>query len=407
MSAHRECPYCRALMEPTESGDCPSCSQRVVLAVPEETLAVAVDAPHDRVAEFQRTLLACTPRLLATPVLIAANFAIYLGMIARGVHFFAPTAQSVLEWGANFGPLTMNGQWWRLATCMFLHFGLLHLLFNMWALWNLGQLVERLVGHLGFVALYAVSGIAGSLASLAWHPTVVSAGASGAVFGVAGALIGLIALHRDTIPPQVFQQLRNSMAFFVLYNVFYGLTNPAIDTAAHLGGLGAGLVCGLILSQPLSPQMATGRRWRSAAVLLLGAVALPAAGALLPPAPPDVDRAVNEFAALEERAVNAFALLAQDVNAGKLSDPEFAERLSRDVLPVWAEARALIEALPRERLEAKTQDFLTRLLEYIRQRETGWELLLAGAQEQDLEKFKQGNEALQQADVMARGLGGQ
>ena len=73
----------------------------------------------------------------------------------------------------------MNGQWWRLVTCMFVHFGILHLAFNMWVLWDLGRLVERLVGNVGFVVLYFLSGIAGSIASLVWNPTVVSAAPRG------------------------------------------------------------------------------------------------------------------------------------------------------------------------------------------------------------------------------------
>ena len=97
---------------------------------------------------------------------------------------------TVLEWGANFGPKTMDGQWWRLFTSMFLHFGIIHIGFNMWVLWNVGRLVERLVGNFGFALLYVVSGLLGSVASLAWNPTTISAGASGAVFGVVGALIG-------------------------------------------------------------------------------------------------------------------------------------------------------------------------------------------------------------------------
>ena len=121
-------------------------------------------------------------------------------MLATGVNFLAPDPQDMLNWGADFGPKTLNGQWWRTVTCMFLHFGIIHLGFNMWVLWDLGQLVERLVGNVGFLVLYFASGIAGSLASLAWQPLAISAGASGAVFGVAGALLGLIAFRHDSVP---------------------------------------------------------------------------------------------------------------------------------------------------------------------------------------------------------------
>ena len=98
----------------------------------------------------------------------------------------------MLDWGANFGPMTMNGQWWRLVTCMFLHFGIIHLAMNMWILWGLAQVVERLVGSTGFAIAYMASGIAGSIASLAWYPVGVSAGASGAVFVTAAALLRFV-----------------------------------------------------------------------------------------------------------------------------------------------------------------------------------------------------------------------
>ena len=95
-----------------------------------------------------------------------------------------------------------------MLTCAFLHFGIIHLAFNMWVLWQLGDLVERLVGNIGFLVLYIISGVGGSLASLLWNPMVISAGASGAVFGVGGALMGFILLRRDTIPAEVLKHLR-------------------------------------------------------------------------------------------------------------------------------------------------------------------------------------------------------
>ena len=170
-----------------------------------ESPATGPQARH--VYDFQRALATFTPRLIATPAIVAANVLVFATMIATGVNFFEPTVASMLDWGGNFGPLTENGQWWRLVTCLFLHYGILHLGFNMWVLRDLGRVVERLVGNVGFVALYFVSGIAASLASLTWNPVVVSAGASGAVFGVAGALLGLTAFRRT---PSLLRYSNNS-----------------------------------------------------------------------------------------------------------------------------------------------------------------------------------------------------
>ncbi|MEM6469015.1 MAG: rhomboid family intramembrane serine protease [Planctomycetota bacterium] len=222
------------------------------------------------IKNFQQALSTFTPRLIATPLLVLANILLFATMSATGAHILNPTVQTALDWGANFGPATTNGQWWRVVTCMFLHFGIIHLGFNMWVLWDLGRLVERLVGNAGFLILYFVSGVSGSLASLSWHPVVVSGGASGAVFGVVGALLGLIAFRRDTIPIPVLKHLSKSMMAFLVYNTVFGVIAPGIDMAAHIGGLIAGLACGLILSQPLTRDMVDRRKVRNAVIALAG-----------------------------------------------------------------------------------------------------------------------------------------
>jgi membrane associated rhomboid family serine protease len=175
------------LAEALRENNAEKLERHIELWVKSEMLGVAVMAakpslttptPAQRVSEFKRAPVTFTPRLIATPTIVIANVLIFAAMIAMGIDAFAPTPRSLVEWGANFGPKTMNGQWWRLVTCMFLHCGIFHLGFNMWVLWDLGRLVERLVGNVGFVVLYFVSGIAGSVASLAWNPVVVSVGAS-------------------------------------------------------------------------------------------------------------------------------------------------------------------------------------------------------------------------------------
>ncbi len=146
----------------------------------------------DNAAQHQSSgMVWLPPALTVTRTIVIANVAIFGAMVANGMPFVESDGQMMLDWGANFGPMTMNGQWWRLVTCMFLHFGIVHLAMNMWILWGLAQVVERLVGSTGFAIVYMASGIAGSIASLAWYPVAVSAGASGAVFGTAGALLGI------------------------------------------------------------------------------------------------------------------------------------------------------------------------------------------------------------------------
>ena len=138
----------------------------------------------------------------ATIVLIVLNVLVFLMMVLQGVSIFSPTADSVLRWGADYGPLTLHGQWWRMVVSTFLHFGLIHLLFNMFVLFSIGLFLESLAGRVPFVVLYLVCGLGGSAASLAWHPSIVSAGASGAIFGLYGALLGFLVRHRGSIPAE-------------------------------------------------------------------------------------------------------------------------------------------------------------------------------------------------------------
>jgi rhomboid protease GluP len=319
-----------------------------------------------------------------------------------GIDAFAPTPRSLVEWGANFGPKTMNGQWWRLVTCMFLHSGALHLGFNMWVLWDLGRLVERLVGNAGFVVLYFVSGIAGSLASLAWNPVVVSVGASGAVFGVAGALLGVLSFHHNTVPVVVLKQLRNSMVLFLIYNLFYGATTSGIDMAAHIGGLTAGFACGLILRQPISVDMLARRRLRNAAVGIAAAIALPVAAATLPSAPPDFGSEMQHLAEMEKRALDTNNELVRQSQRGEIRDADFAEALERDVLPPWIESRKRIERL----IDAPGADrvHLTRLLSYMVAREESWRLRVECLRKLDVSKLKRANDLSAAADRMVKEL---
>jgi len=188
-------------------------------------------------------------RAVVTPVLVLSCVAIYAAMVATGVSAFNPAPPMVLAWGASFGPsVVYDHQAWRLFTCMFLHFGLVHLLMNMYCLATAGPLVERFFGHLGFAALYVLSGLGGSIASLWVHPTYIGAGASGAIFGIFGGLLGYLAVRHREVPLALLKPMRNGAVAFIGYNMLFGLGIPGIDMAAHLGGLVSGFFCGLLLT---------------------------------------------------------------------------------------------------------------------------------------------------------------
>ncbi len=200
---------------------------------------------------FYELLVHATPRFFVTPALIAANVAYFAIAVAYGVSPIQPDGQDLQNLGALYGPLVFEGEWWRILTATFVHIGFLHLFVNMWCLWNLGNAAERMFGNFTFLVIYLLSGVGGCLASLAWHPSVLSAGASGAVFGIAGALVSMLYFGHIQVPQQVVRNLLSSLAFFLGFNLLLGSVVMRIDNAGHIGGLLVGLGLGAVLHRPL------------------------------------------------------------------------------------------------------------------------------------------------------------
>jgi membrane associated rhomboid family serine protease/Flp pilus assembly protein TadD len=188
-----------------------------------------------------------------TQVILGANVMVFIAMVLASGPSFDFSGQVMVHFGANFGPLTLSGQWWRLLTYMFLHGGLMHIAFNMWCLWDLGTLCESLYGRWTFAAIYLITGIAGGLASVGWNPGVLTVGASGAIFGLAGALISSFYLGEFSAPRVAIQGTLRSLLFFVGFNVLFGSMMSGIDNACHAGGLVSGLILGALVAR-VAPQ---------------------------------------------------------------------------------------------------------------------------------------------------------
>ncbi|MBC7852541.1 MAG: rhomboid family intramembrane serine protease [Pirellulaceae bacterium] len=356
-------------------------------------------APLRRVADFQRLLFELTPRIFVTPVLIGVNVIVFVLMTVFGVSPFSPAMADLLRWGADFGPLTLDGEWWRLLTSMFLHIGIIHIGLNMWVLYAAGPLVERMLGNSGFLLMYLVAGLCGGLASLAWNPVIVSAGASGGIFGIYGCLLGMVVRGRGSIPPEILTQLRSSGLGFLFYNLIFGMMMPNIDMAAHLGGLAGGFLCGLILSQPYTASTRAGRLPRN--LLLAGLGTCLVAGGFMGVSTwhsglVRVQRELTQFGEVEEKSIEAFNAAVRKSQRKELSGQEFADLLERDVLPEWRAARERLSAV--QRVPASHQRRVELTLEYMLRWQEAWELFAQEYREDSPDKMRKAMERQQLAE---------
>jgi rhomboid protease GluP len=183
-----------------------------------------------------------------TQIIFGINVAVFLGMVLSSSAAMDFPGGTLVHWGANVGALTFSGEWWRLLTNIFEHGGLLHIAFNMWCLWNLGALCESLYGPWTFSAIYLICGLGASLASAGAHPYIPSVGASGAIFGLAGALIAAFKLGEFSVPRSALSGTLRSLGAFVVYNLIFGAVIPGIDNMAHIGGLVTGLIVGALIA---------------------------------------------------------------------------------------------------------------------------------------------------------------
>ncbi|RYD58415.1 MAG: rhomboid family intramembrane serine protease [Sphingobacteriales bacterium] len=178
-----------------------------------------------------------------TASIIAINVLLFAIMVLMGADVLQPASGMMIDWGANFGLRTLDGEWWRLFTSCFLHFGVVHLLMNMYALVYAGLILEPQLGSKRVAVAYLLTGVVASLTSVWWHSWVVAAGASGAVFGLYGVVLALVT--SGYMGQKLRKPMLMSIGFFVLYNLASGM-NDGIDSAAHIGGLLSGIVIGYL-----------------------------------------------------------------------------------------------------------------------------------------------------------------
>lgn len=201
-----------------------------------------------------------------TALLITINCALFAWQVLSGVSATDPSVPDLIKWGADFAPLTLTSENWRLLSSMFLHIGFVHLLLNMWALYLFGVYAEFYYGRFWYVVIYLLAGIAGNLASnytglhqaLQFSNTAilqassmgnslvpsVSAGASGAIMGLGGALLVAALWPKKDLEPKYLLN-KNALIMLALLNLGLGLFVSGINSIAHFGGFAGGLILAL------------------------------------------------------------------------------------------------------------------------------------------------------------------
>lgn len=307
--------------------------------------------------QFLQQLEALAPVPWVTYALIAANVLVWLAMLANGFDWQRAETPRLFAWGGNSAHEVQDGAWWRLLTATFLHSGLLHVAMNMLGLHAAGVTVERIFGHRLFALVYFGAALVGSAASLHFSAQkAVSVGASGAVFGVAGALLMAVAKHRSSLPRNFSKNTLGGIGVFVVYSLLQGFASPNIDNAAHVGGLLAGGVLAWLLPARFDPDYA--RRHVPARTLAALVLALAGTTLLAAMAPPARVNHRELFASAEwlqrgsARMQAAYKALADDqaaMKAGRMSEIEVDERTRTVHAPAF---RRVLEDLDQVRLPA-------------------------------------------------------
>ena len=392
---------------------------RVWTADPVVAAELAALLPTERTPEFtqslaeqqafEESLRRINARAVVTPVLVGLNCLVFVSMLFAGAGLVAPDPAIMVEWGSNFGPQTLGGEWWRLLTSTFLHWGVIHLAFNMWALWSIGLLTERLFGSIHFLVLYLFAGLCGGIASLLWHPTVNSAGASGAIFGVMGALAVFIFKPETRIAPGIARPIARNALIFIGYNLLNGLTHAGIDNSAHVGGLLGGAAMGWFLARPLDPD----HRQRSAGRLVLiclgGAIALIAVSwplthqARSKVAEWQFRRDLATYSRMESDIIQAQHALDTQLADKKITQAEWGKRMLRDVLPQWQAAEEQLASghLAADSIPGRLQ---AQVIEFLDEKRAGLRLAAEGARDNDPAKMAQGDAILTRNDARAKDL---
>lgn len=289
-----------------------------------------------------------------TKGLIVLNVLVFVVMLFGGAGFWHSPNTVQLTWGANFAPATADGQWWRLGSAMFLHFGALHLGMNMLALWDGGKLVERMFGAVRFLVIYLISGVGGNLLSLVIQGNdAVSGGASGAIFGIYGALLVYVWFARRQMQAQEFRWLFWGALLFSALTIVMGYVIPGIDNSAHIGGFVTGMVMAALLlpvtiipSKQLSiTQWSAGVVWLVALFVLLTHLPTPKYRWQEEVA---IQKQVQKLNQVDQQAQQHWRKIMLEGREGSVSFDEMASQIDAQVATPYEESFEKLSALPED-----------------------------------------------------------
>ena len=259
-----ERPICTACMNPAPVGiRCPECAGK--------TRSGANQLQRGRAV---RGIALSGRRSTVTLTLVLINLAVFFAELAQGVGLTGGGQSSIITRGGLYGPSVANGETWRLVTSAFIHESVLHVAFNMWVLWVLGSAFESYVGSRRMIIVYGVSLLWGAAGALLFSPGALTIGASGAVFGLMGAMVVMFRQRGIAV-------MRSGLGVLIVANLVFTLTVPGVSVGGHIGGLIGGVLAGAVLSGFGRGHIAYGRVNGSVAGGILGLCAIAIAISLL------------------------------------------------------------------------------------------------------------------------------
>ena len=317
---------------------------------------------------FLRTLRERTRWTLVTPALVLLNL-----MMLMPVLLHSPSGNehdALVSLGGNFGPLTTNGEWWRIVKAMFLHGGMIHFIATTAGLFQIGLVVERFVGPVAFLAVYLAAGVLGNLIAIPQNPLGVSIGASGAVFGVYGLLLStsVWALRHNAplkLSLMTLKRVAPAMAICVLYNV----STNYLNLWAELTGLFVGISAGAFLGREIG-QGKPALRWTAATAAASLVVASVAAFILR--GIDDVRPELGRVVAVEQQTSSAYDAAVQRFTKGRLRAEELALVIDKVIVPELHAADARLKAF--DKVPSQHQPLVASAEEYLRLRNESWRI---------------------------------